>query len=199
MPALPVRTCVVSRQRHPQQELLRLVAEPDGRVRVDLPARQSGRGAWVLPLAQHLALLESRPRMLSRTLRNKGLRARGLLEEAQDQVLAATWQHLERCRRAGLLVSGHHAVGQAHDLVALIQARPRRSRDSAPPPAGAVGIPAPGPQGHLPIFELPVDPQGLGARIGRGPRTIVGIRGGGPAADLVRRLQWTHSLGYPPS
>jgi hypothetical protein len=44
---VPVRTCVGCRGRAPKRELLRLVVDPDGAIRVDPSGRAQGRGAYV--------------------------------------------------------------------------------------------------------------------------------------------------------
>lgn len=53
---LPIRTCIATRQRLPQQELLRVVAvrNDDGEiiVRPDPDRLIAGRGAWITPTVQ---------------------------------------------------------------------------------------------------------------------------------------------------
>ncbi len=44
---IPMRTCVVCRDKKPKQELLRIVRTPEGEVRVDSGGRLSGRGGYV--------------------------------------------------------------------------------------------------------------------------------------------------------
>ncbi len=44
---VPLRTCVVCRDKKPKQALLRVVRRPDGEVEVDVTGRLSGRGAYV--------------------------------------------------------------------------------------------------------------------------------------------------------
>jgi predicted RNA-binding protein YlxR (DUF448 family) len=42
-----LRTCIVTRQARPPEELIRFVLDPDGRVVADLRRRLPGRGVWV--------------------------------------------------------------------------------------------------------------------------------------------------------
>lgn len=44
---IPLRTCVITREKLPKQELLRVVKTPDGEVKVDLTGKMNGRGAYI--------------------------------------------------------------------------------------------------------------------------------------------------------
>ena len=44
---VPMRSCVVSHEKYPKKELIRVVRTPDGNVVVDLTGKQNGRGAYV--------------------------------------------------------------------------------------------------------------------------------------------------------
>ena len=44
---IPERTCVVTREKYPKMELLRIVRTPDGNVEVDLTGKKNGRGAYI--------------------------------------------------------------------------------------------------------------------------------------------------------
>ena len=63
---IPMRTCVVSKEQLPKQELLRIVRTPEGDVLVDLSGKINGRGAYikkdleVLDKAKSTKLLEKR-------------------------------------------------------------------------------------------------------------------------------------------
>ena len=52
---IPLRTCVVSKETLPKQELLRIVRTPEGDVVVDEVGRVNGRGAY---LKKDLEVLE---------------------------------------------------------------------------------------------------------------------------------------------
>ena len=61
---IPLRTCVVTREKLPKQELLRVVRTPEGEVLVDDSGKMNGRGAdskkdvAVLEMAQKKKVLE---------------------------------------------------------------------------------------------------------------------------------------------
>lgn len=63
---IPVRTCVVTKEALPKQELLRIVRTPEGDVKVDETGKLNGRGAYikkdlaVLEKAQKSKILERR-------------------------------------------------------------------------------------------------------------------------------------------
>ncbi len=44
---IPMRTCVVSNERFPKQELLRIVKTPEGEVKPDLTGKLNGHGAYI--------------------------------------------------------------------------------------------------------------------------------------------------------
>lgn len=44
---VPLRTCVVSKEKLPKQELLRVVKTPDLEIKIDLTGKLNGRGAYI--------------------------------------------------------------------------------------------------------------------------------------------------------
>ena len=44
---IPMRTCVVTREKYPKKELIRVVRTPEGTVVVDETGKQNGRGAYL--------------------------------------------------------------------------------------------------------------------------------------------------------
>lgn len=44
---VPMRTCVVCKEKKPKRDLLRIVRTPDGEVFVDTSGRANGRGGYV--------------------------------------------------------------------------------------------------------------------------------------------------------
>ena len=63
---IPVRTCVVTKEALPKQELLRIVRTPEGEVKPDETGKLNGRGAYikkdvsVLEKAKKSKILEKR-------------------------------------------------------------------------------------------------------------------------------------------
>lgn len=61
---IPERTCVITREKFPKKELLRIVRTPEGLVEVDITGKKNGRGAYikkdleVLELAKKNKVLE---------------------------------------------------------------------------------------------------------------------------------------------
>lgn len=47
MKKIPIRTCVVSRQSYPKNELIRIVKNKDNEVFIDLSGKANGRGAYI--------------------------------------------------------------------------------------------------------------------------------------------------------
>lgn len=44
---IPMRTCVISHEKLPKQELLRIVRTPQGEIIIDLIGKSNGRGAYI--------------------------------------------------------------------------------------------------------------------------------------------------------
>jgi predicted RNA-binding protein YlxR (DUF448 family) len=44
---IPMRTCVVSNERFPKNELLRIVRTPEGEIKADLTGKLNGHGAYI--------------------------------------------------------------------------------------------------------------------------------------------------------
>ncbi|MCL2423275.1 MAG: YlxR family protein [Micrococcales bacterium] len=92
VPAGPVRTCVGCRERGSRSSLLRVVLVDDGTgspgLVLDEAARLPGRGAWLHPDLDCLALAVRR-KAFGRALRHAGPLDTGALEQAVAQVVAA--------------------------------------------------------------------------------------------------------------
>ncbi|MCI5522364.1 MAG: YlxR family protein [Tenericutes bacterium] len=44
---VPCRTCVVSKEKLPKKELIRIVRTPEGEVKIDETGKMNGRGAYL--------------------------------------------------------------------------------------------------------------------------------------------------------
>lgn len=44
---VPMRTCVVTHEKYPKKELIRVVRTPEGKVAIDLKGKANGRGAYL--------------------------------------------------------------------------------------------------------------------------------------------------------
>ena len=44
---IPMRTCVVTNERYPKKELLRIVKTPEGEVKADVTGKLNGHGAYI--------------------------------------------------------------------------------------------------------------------------------------------------------
>lgn len=47
MKKIPLRACVITKEKLPKQELIRVVRTPEGNVIVDITGKQNGRGAYL--------------------------------------------------------------------------------------------------------------------------------------------------------
>lgn len=182
------RTCIVTREAHSPEDLVRLVLGPDGRVEVDWFARAGGRGAWVLPRAALLTQLESRPGQLLRALDVERADVNGLLERARAASLRAVLDLLSLAARSGCLLGGAEALQKSlgsGDFLGIVFAADASERS-----VDAARAAAPG----LPVWTLPIDRDALGKRIGKGARAAVALRPGAASRNLVRELRKSQGL-----
>ncbi|MDU0348531.1 YlxR family protein [Actinomyces sp. MRS3W] len=70
-PHVPERTCIGCRSKAPRAQLLRLALTDSGELTVDVRALMPGRGAWIHPDLDCVALAERR-RAFGRALRMSG-------------------------------------------------------------------------------------------------------------------------------
>lgn len=183
------RTCVVGRDTHPRDALVRLVASPDGEVIVDYRARLPGRGVWILPTAERLAGLA---RVAPRVTRELGAHvdAEAVVAAVHDAVLQAARDGIAIAAAAGVLVVGQERLAQALaegrvDLVAVASdASPRtlRALERAGPDAAFVA--------------LPLTAATLGAQVGKGTLAAVGLQPARAAGHARRQLRRLIALGY---
>jgi uncharacterized protein len=120
--ALAERTCIVTREQKPEDQLIRFVLSPDGVVVPDLQRKLPGRGCWV-----------SRNKATLTEAVKRGAFARALgegtkVDEGLPDLVAALMRKelvsaLSFCRKAGLAVSGfmkvEEALAKGHVLVLL--------------------------------------------------------------------------------
>ena len=64
---IPMRTCVVTREKYPKKELIRVVRTPEGTAEVDTNGRMNGHGAY-LKLDREVILKAKKSKVLNRHL-----------------------------------------------------------------------------------------------------------------------------------
>lgn len=56
MRKIPMRKCVITNERYPKNELIRIVKTPEGTVVVDVTGKQNGHGAYLKKDSEVIAL-----------------------------------------------------------------------------------------------------------------------------------------------
>ena len=64
---IPMRTCVITKEKYPKKELIRIVRTPDGTVEVDTNGRVNGHGVY-LKLEREVILKAQKTKALNRYL-----------------------------------------------------------------------------------------------------------------------------------
>lgn len=78
---IPLRTCVVSKETLPKQELLRIVRTPEGDVVVDEVGRVNGRGAY---LKKDLEVLE------------KAIKTKALAKKLECEISDSVYENIRK-------------------------------------------------------------------------------------------------------
>ncbi len=108
------RTCIVSGETRPRDELLRFVLAPGGQVVFDLKRTLPGRGAWLVPDRAVLEQAMAR-KAFARAFRTNAAVAPDLPEKVHEQISQAALSALSLARKAGQAVSGFDKVAAALD------------------------------------------------------------------------------------
>lgn len=65
---IPMRTCVVTKEKYPKKELVRIVRTPENEVKVDTIGRTNGHGAYI-KLDRDVIIKAQSTKVLDRTLK----------------------------------------------------------------------------------------------------------------------------------
>jgi predicted RNA-binding protein YlxR (DUF448 family) len=109
---LPERTCIVTREQKPDNELIRFVLSPDGKVVPDLKRKLPGRGCWVSKNRQTLIEAMAR-KAFARALGEKAEADAALPDRIASLMRRDMVAALSFCRKAGLATSGFTKVEDA--------------------------------------------------------------------------------------
>lgn len=108
----PVRRNAVDRERVPACDMIRYVADDEGRVVPDLAGKLPGRGVW-LAASRDAVVLAVRRNVFARELRRKVVVDPELAGRVEALLLRRCLQQLSLARRAGQLVAGFDQVAAA--------------------------------------------------------------------------------------
>jgi uncharacterized protein len=121
---IPVRTCIVERERKERPFLLRFVLSPQDEVVPDLKGSLPGRGVWVTASKKSVADAVKR-RAFQRAFRKPVSVNDNFPLEVEQLFKRSALERLSICNKAGLLVVGFSKVEEAlrrGELVALLHA-----------------------------------------------------------------------------
>jgi uncharacterized protein len=121
---IPVRTCIVERERKERPFLLRFVLSPQDEVVPDLKGSLPGRGVWVTAKRESVADAVKR-RAFQRAFRKPVSANDGLSLEVEQLFKRSALERLSICNKAGLLVAGFSKIEEAlkrREIVALLHA-----------------------------------------------------------------------------
>lgn len=108
----PVRQCALTRSRVREEELLRFVLDPDGRVVPDIKRKLPGRGVWIM--ANREAVAEAvRRQAFSRGFKQAVAADADLADLVASLLRRAAMQDLALANKAGNIVAGFAKVEKA--------------------------------------------------------------------------------------
>lgn len=121
----PVRMCALTRERRPEDQLLRFVLDPEGRVTPDIRRKLPGRGVWLT--ATRKAVEEAvRRRIFAKAFRQAVEVPPELAEQASQLLRRSALQSLSLANKAGQVISGFVKVEKTiftGDVLVLLHAR----------------------------------------------------------------------------
>lgn len=120
----PRRTCIITREVLPREDLLRFVLSPDGEVMFDLKGNLPGRGAWLVPRREVVEQAVQR-RAFNRAFKAQVKVSADLPGQVAAQLRGAALSALSLARKAGEAVAGFEKVREAlrgGEAVVLIEA-----------------------------------------------------------------------------
>ena len=71
---IPIRTCIACGKKRSKYELIRLVADKEGKIRQDNKGRLGGRGAYICAKKECWEKVLSKPSLLSKGLKREDIR-----------------------------------------------------------------------------------------------------------------------------
>lgn len=182
----PERTCAVCRRKGDRDDLLRVVAGPDGTLWMDFGASLPGRGAWI---CWSLACLTARGLVgrLTHALKTEGAH----LPEGWPGALARPWvaqrlrERLGLLGRSGMARHGSDRAAEALDrgwarFVLLAGDTSEGTSRRVAAHADAVGVPC---------IRVGLDRETVGAALGRGPVAVVAVADSPLSRRLEKELQ----------
>lgn len=120
----PVRRCAVERARDQEDQLLRFVLDPEGRVVADIKRNLPGRGVWITATRDAVAKA-IRQKVFARNFRQAISVDDNLAETVEVLLRRTTLQNLALANKAGCVVAGFAKVEAAlkgKKLVILLHA-----------------------------------------------------------------------------
>ena len=78
---IPMRTCVVTGERFPKNELLRIVKTPEGEIKADLTGKLNGHGAYIKKDEETL---------------NKAIKTKALERHLESQIVDSVYDEIRK-------------------------------------------------------------------------------------------------------
>ena len=182
VPAVPIRTCIVTGEELPPERMIRFVVGPDGEVVPDLARKLPGRGMWVK--AERAAVEQAVERKLFSKAAKAPVKAGAdLVDRIERLLLEGVLADIGRARRAGRAVAGFVKVEQAigrHQAGLLIVACEADGDGLSKLQAKVEGA-------GLAIERL-ADAEALGGVFGRDQAVYVAVSRDNAGGQFIRRI-----------
>lgn len=184
----PLRTCIVTREQKPPEELIRFVEGPDGQIVPDVARRLPGRGVWVT--AERRAIAEAvKRKAFARSLKRQVAVPPDLPDTVERLLVKRAMDALSLANKAGLVTSGFtriEAAIAAGSVAALLHGR-EAAADGAgkldrrfQAVCGQTGKPAPI------VWELTVEQMSLA--LGRSNVVHAALGAGGATTNFLNEV-----------
>lgn len=149
---------------------------------------EGSRGMWVCAKRECVEKIEEQPKLVARAIRSRPPDTRGLTKLVRQNLHDQICDQLRQSWRAGLIVEGSRRVMNCMDeeLIFILMADDagKQIRQRVDKNNSAISS-----------LVIPMSMAEIGQLLGRGPRTVLGLRPGRKTQSLIETLRGWYSLG----
>ncbi len=205
-PTGPERTCILSREGHPRDGLIRLALSPDGVILPDVRAKAPGRGAWIAVTRDELDAARAKGKLkgaLARAFKSSDF---AIPDDLSDRIEAelrrAALERLGLEARSGFLVTGGERIDTAarSGQLRVLYHASDASADGAGKLAQAWRVGSEAEGSDLKGLALPVPRTTLSVALGRENVVHIGLTDARAAKRVGEAIaRWLHFIGQRPA
>ena len=159
-----IRTCIICKNKHHPQALLRLQLDPMATLSIVERKHDGKRSAWVCCSKRCIEKLQKKKQLAQRALRKRPAKASDILGDARGICKKKIRKLVQACHHSGALKSGREKTkADAQNIKLVLLANPGQERYWRILNSNAK------------VYSLGLSSTELGSWLSRGPRQVIGI------------------------